>query len=198
MTRNLMLGKDAEISELHNKMAEMQTSHDEALSKAGDDEYDLIVEKIQLKNERNQAADTIERQHYTILNLEAQLRMKDDMIREKEDEITGLKTIISKMEKDTALLKSKNDDYEEKAVLAKEEAEQAEKDAAFMRMLDTGLDTMVYHLGFCSDVLGDSWAPEYEKGGLAGIKKSLRESSKYVHGKNKCSTCDKLIGSIHD
>ena len=73
---------------------------------------------------------------------------------------------------------------------------ETEKDAAIMRMLDTGLDEMVYHLGFCSDVLTDSWVPEY---GLAVLKKILRESSTYAHGNNfECSTCDKFIDSIHD
>jgi len=96
------------------------------------------------------------------------------------------------LKKENALLKSKIDAYEK-------QAEQAEKDARITRMLDTGLDEMVYHLGFCSDVLGDSWVPEYETGGLAGLKKILRESSTYAHGNNfECSTCHKFIGSIHD
>lgn len=94
------------------------------------------------------------------------------------------------LKKENAFLKSKIDAYEK-------QAEQAEKDALVTTMLDTGLDEMVYHLGFCSDVLGDSWVPAYEAGGLAGLKKILRESSTYVHGKS-CSTCDKFIGSIHD
>lgn len=96
------------------------------------------------------------------------------------------------LKKENALLKSKIDAYEKKA-------EQAEKDARITKMLDTGLDEMVYHLGFCSDVLGDSWVPEYETGGLAGLKKILHESSTYAHGGNfECSTCDKFIASIHD
>ena len=101
-------------------------------------------------------------------------------------------TKLSHMEKENALLKSKNDAYHK-------QTEETEKDAAVMRMLDTGLDEMVYHLGFCSDVLGDSWMPEYEEHGLAGLKKILRESSKYVHNNDEnCSTCDKFIDRIHD
>ena len=101
----------------------------------------------------------------------------------QKDEIEALKKQIAQHEKE--------------AELANKVATQAEMDALITRMLDTGLDEMVYHLGFCSDVLGDSWVPEYEAGGLAGLKKILRESSTYVHGKS-CSTCDKFIGSIHD
>jgi hypothetical protein len=99
---------------------------------------------------------------------------------------------IETLKKENAFLKSKIDAYE------KQDA-QAKKDARITRMLDTGLDEMVYHLGFCSDVLRDSWVPEYDTGGLAGLKKILRESSTYVHGNNlECSTCHKFIGSIHD
>ena len=101
----------------------------------------------------------------------------------RADELDALKKQIAKLMK-------KYEAYEK-------EAAQAKKDARITTMLDTGLDEMVYHLGFCSDVLGDSWVPEYEAGGLAGLKKILRESSTYVHGKS-CSTCDKFIGSIHD
>jgi hypothetical protein len=107
-------------------------------------------------------------------------------------------TKLSQMEKENALLKSKNDAYEKEAEQAKKEAEQVMKEAKIMRMLDTGLDEMVYHLGFCSDVLGDGWIPDYEDRGLAGLKKSLRESSKYVHSNSECLTCDKLINSIRD
>ena len=95
------------------------------------------------------------------------------------------------LKKENAKLKKKYEAYEK-------QDEQAKKDALITTMLDTGLDEMVYHLGFCSDVLGDSWVPEYETGGLAGLKKILRESSTYVHGNSECSTCHKFIASIHD
>jgi hypothetical protein len=113
-------------------------------------------------------------------------------------EIDGVPIIskMAEMEMENALLKSKIDAYEKEAEQAKKEAEQVMKEAKIMRMLDTGLDEMVYHLGFCSDVLGDGWIPDYEDGGLAGLKKSLRESSKYVHSNSECSTCDRLINGI--
>jgi hypothetical protein len=122
-----------------------------------------------------------------MLNLCRQSRLEADVRRSIKE---GLEYDIDDLKKENAKLKKKYEAYEK-------EAAQAEKDARIIRMLDTGLDEMVYHLGFCSDVLGDSWVPAYEAGGLAGLKKILRESSTYEHDL-PCSTCDKFIGSIHD
>jgi gas vesicle protein len=151
-------------------------------------ENDKFREAInRLVDTHNALADELDALKKDMLNLRKQSQLEADVSRAIKE---GLEYDIDDLKKENAKLKKKYEAYEK-------EAAQAEKDAPITKMLDTGLDEMVYHLGFCSDVLGDSWVPEYETGGLAGLKKILRESSMYVHGKS-CSTCDKFIGSIHD
>ncbi len=108
MTRNIVIGKDSELAELRDQMAEMRKSHDEALTKAGDDEYDIVVENIQLKSERNQANDTAERQRYTIIALERQMLEKDVELKRLNNANKRLLEILGEVEKKYEAISAEN------------------------------------------------------------------------------------------
>uniref|UniRef100_A0A6C0D7J9 Uncharacterized protein n=1 Tax=viral metagenome TaxID=1070528 RepID=A0A6C0D7J9_9ZZZZ len=72
------------------------------------------------------------------------------------------------------------------------------KGAALMSLWNSGCEDMCYHLGFCSDVMGDCWEPVYEKNGLKGLKANLRAESKHHHNGKDCKDCKNFIDSLHD
>jgi hypothetical protein len=78
------------------------------------------------------------------------------------------------------------------------EADEAEKEKCGMNLCESGMGELVYHLGFCSDVIGDCWIEHYYSGGVSGLKKQLRKSSEYVHKHGNCKECESLIDGIHD
>ena len=106
----------------------------------------------------------------TITNLEKELA-------DAKAEISSLKSEISKM---------------------KAKADEDEKEQRGINLYESGMGELVYHLGFCSDVIGDCWIEHYYSGGVAGLKKQLRKSSEYVHKDGNCKECKSLINAIHD
>ena len=64
----------------------------------------------------------------------------------------------------------------------------------------TGLETLCYHFGYCSDVIGDVWLEMYDAYGLEGLKKDLRNTSDSFHNgnSNKCIVCRENIKNLHD
>ena len=91
-------------------------------------------------------------------------------------------------------LQKKIAEMETQVAAAKEKA----KGAALMSLWNSGCEDMCYHLGFCSDVMGDCWEPVYNESGLKGLKANLREVSKQHHNNKKCEDCKYWIDSIHD
>jgi hypothetical protein len=77
-------------------------------------------------------------------------------------------------------------------------AKEKAKDAAKLSLWNSGCEDMCYHLGFCSDVMGDCWEPVYEKDGLDGLKKHLHEVSKHHHHGKACNECSETINRLHD
>jgi len=91
-------------------------------------------------------------------------------------------------------LQNKIAEMEPQVAAAKENA----KEAALMSLWNSGCEDMCYHLGFCSDVMGDCWEPVYEKDGLEALKANLREVSKLRHCGKECKDCTRWIDSLHD
>jgi hypothetical protein len=77
-------------------------------------------------------------------------------------------------------------------------ADEDEKEQRGINLCESGMGDLVYHLGFCSDVIGDCWIEHYYSGGVSGLKKQLRKSSEYVHKHGNCKECKRLIDGIHD
>jgi len=94
---------------------------------------------------------------------------------------------IDELQKEIATL-------EPQLAAAKEKA----KDAAKVSLWNSGCEDMCYHLGFCSDVMGDCWEPVYEKDSLDGLKKHLHEVSKHHHHGKACNECSETINRLHD
>jgi hypothetical protein len=78
------------------------------------------------------------------------------------------------------------------------EMEQKNKHCALKNLWDSGCEDLCYHLGFCSDVMGDCWEPVYNESGLKGLKANLRAESKHHHNGKKCDDCKKFIDELHD
>ena len=76
-------------------------------------------------------------------------------------------------------------------------ADEAKKEQRGINLCESGMGDLVYHLGFCSDVIGDCWIEHYYSGGVSGLKKQLRKSSEYVHKHGNCKECKRLIDGIH-
>lgn len=76
-------------------------------------------------------------------------------------------------------------------------ADEAEKEQRGINLCESGMGDLVYHLGFCSDVIGDCWIEHYYSGGVSALKKQLRKSSEYVHKHGNCKECKRLINGIH-
>ena len=93
---------------------------------------------------------------------------------------------------------------EQNATLMKNMAElEKKRDDANMEkrtqnLYDSGMGELVYHLGYCSDVIGDCWLPHYKTGGLNALKAALRNNSMWIHKNDKCEECRNTIDSIHD
>ena len=67
-----------------------------------------------------------------------------------------------------------------------------------LTLFNSGLETLCYHFGYCSDVIGDVWLEMYYDCGLEGLKEDLRETSDVFHNGKKCSVCCAEIKSLHD
>jgi hypothetical protein len=117
-------------------------------------------------------------------------QLKKKVVHQKE-EIESLNKTITVYENRLAKAKDVVASYMDKE-------EEAENDKKINNLMKSGLDEIASHLGYCSDVLGDCFIPAYEKGGLAGLRKKLRETSMYVHKDKGCRECYDLIGRIHD
>ena len=105
---------------------------------------------------------------------------------------------ITDLEKELADAKAeisslKSEIYKMKAKADEDETEQRE-----INLYESGMGELVYHLGFCSDVIGDCWIEHYYSGGVSGLKKQLRKSSEYVHKHANCKECKCLIDGLHD
>jgi hypothetical protein len=80
----------------------------------------------------------------------------------------------------------------------KKKTNEDEKEQRGINLCESGMGDLVYHLGFCSDVIGDCWIEHYYSGGVSALKKQLRKSSEYVHKDDSCEKCKRLIDGIHD
>uniref|UniRef100_A0A6C0IGB0 Uncharacterized protein n=1 Tax=viral metagenome TaxID=1070528 RepID=A0A6C0IGB0_9ZZZZ len=78
------------------------------------------------------------------------------------------------------------------------EMKEKNKHYAIKNLWNSGCEDMCYHLGYCSDVMGDCWEPVYEKDGLEGLKANLRAESKHHHNGKACDDCKKWIEFLHD
>ena len=90
------------------------------------------------------------------------------------------------------------EETKKQAELAQKQADEAEKEQRGINLCESGMCELVYHLGFCSDVIGDCWIEHYYSGGVSGLKKQLRKSSEYVHKHGNCKECKRLIDGIHN
>lgn len=108
------------------------------------------------------------------------------------------KEVIESLNKTIAIYETRMARMEKENTDLKKEREQRDKEKVEMNLYESGLDDMCYHFGFCSDVIGDCWLPDYESGGLSGLKKSLRETSKFIHKGEPCEVCKTTIDGIHD
>jgi hypothetical protein len=77
-------------------------------------------------------------------------------------------------------------------------AKEKAKEKALMSLWNSGCEDLCYHLGFCSDVMGDCWEPVYNESGLKGLKANLREESKHHHNGKACKECNETINRLHD
>jgi len=108
--------------------------------------------------------------------------------------ITNLEKELANAKAEIGSLKSENSKMKENS--AKDDED--EKEQREINLYESGMGELVYHLGFCSDVIGDCWIEHYYSGGVAGLKKQLRKSSEYVHKDGNCKECKSLIEAIHD
>lgn len=102
----------------------------------------------------------------------------------KLNTIANAKVEISSLKSENSKMKKKNDE--------------AEKEQRGINLCESGMGDLVYHLGFCSDVIGDCWIEHYYSGGVSALKKQLRKSSEYVHKHGNCKECKRLINGIHN
>ena len=122
------------------------------------------------------------------------------LLDEALEEIIKLKNKIKILKADygdNQLLKKKISSLEAENAKLKEDKINKKKEQKIQNLCDSGMMSLVYHLGYCSDVLGDCWIPAYEKSGLSGLKKELWETSEYVHKGKHCSECEETINHIH-
>ena len=113
-------------------------------------------------------------------------------------ELVEANLIISNLKKEIDQLKRENESLKKENTALTKEVDEKEQEECEIALYESGMGDLVYHLGFCSDVIGDCWIEHYHNGGVAGLKKALREVSKYVHKKNMCAECSHLIDGIHD
>lgn len=81
-----------------------------------------------------------------------------------------------------------------KALLAKANADIArlKYDAVERALWESGLNSLCYHFGNCSDVMGDCWMPCYKAHGLKGLKEMLRYTAKQNKHSKDCSGCEDI------
>ena len=123
-------------------------------------------------------------------------KCKDRLNSVKDIEIAQKK--IAELEKKVAELEKKNAELEKKnAELQKKDA-QKKSDEAERNLWNSGLETLCYHLGYCSDVMSDWWFPIYEEKGLLYLKSQLWNESKEHHKGNPCKECEDIIMGVSD
>ena len=116
-----------------------------------------------------------------------------EMQRQKEEKKKAtIATRNAANEKRLALKEKKK----ELALAAKIKADNAEK--VLSNLYSSGLETLCYHFGYCSDVIGDSWVEMYDAYGLEGLKEHLRNTSDFYHKGKKCDVCYEEIHHLHD
>jgi hypothetical protein len=105
---------------------------------------------------------------------------------------------ITDLEKELADAKAEISSLKSEISKMKAKADEDEKEQREINLYESGMGELVYHLGFCSDVIGDCWIEHYYSGGVSELKKQLRKSSEYVHKDGNCKECKRLIDGIHD
>ena len=75
---------------------------------------------------------------------------------------------------------------------------EAARDDIELALYNSGLETLCYHFGYCSDVVGDVWLEMYDAYGLEGLKEHLRNTSDCYHKGEKCNLCCEEIKNLHD
>ena len=75
---------------------------------------------------------------------------------------------------------------------------QKKRDEAERNLWESGLENLCYHLGYCSDVMSDSWFPFYEEKGLLYLKSQLWDESKKHHKSKTCAECENIIKGLSD
>ena len=104
-------------------------------------------------------------------------RLEKPIVNSKDAEIAELKKKLAELEKELAQKK-------------REEAEQ--------NLWESGLEDLCYHLGYCSDVMGDCWFPIYEEKGLLYLKSQLYIDARVEHKGKPCKECDDIIKNLSD
>jgi hypothetical protein len=105
---------------------------------------------------------------------------------------------ITNLEKELADAKAEISSLKSEIFKMKAKDDEDEKEQRGINLYESGMGELVYHLGFCSDVIGDCWIEHYYSGGVSELKKQLRKSSEYVHKHGNCKECKSLIDGIHD
>jgi hypothetical protein len=104
-------------------------------------------------------------------------RLKKHIVNSKDDEIAELKKIIAELEKKLA---------------------QKKRDEAERNLLESGLEDLCYHLGYCSDVMGDCWFLIYKEKGLLYLKTQLFINEMLEHKGKPCKECENIIKNLSD
>jgi hypothetical protein len=129
-------------------------------------------------------------------------KCKDRLTSVKEIEIIELKNKFYVEE--TKFILACNKKNLEIAELKKKVAElekkltQKKRDEAERNLWESGLENLCYHLGYCSDVMSDSWFPFYEEKGLLYLKSQLWDESKKHHKSKTCAECENIIKGLSD
>jgi len=101
------------------------------------------------------------------------------------------KPIVNSKDAKIAELKKKLAELEKK--LAQKKRDEAERN-----LWESGLEDLCYHLGYCSDVMGDCWFPIYEEKGLLYLKSQLWDESKKHHKTKSCAECEYILKGVSD
>jgi predicted nuclease with TOPRIM domain len=117
-----------------------------------------------------------------------------NLLEEKEGHITVLNNRIAELITRAAVLNKNIRELENKI----QELKKEQQDYRGQTLCNSGMEDLVYHLEFASDVIGDCWLPHYKNGGLDALKAVLRNNSKYIHKGAPCEECKTLIDGIFD
>ena len=104
-------------------------------------------------------------------------RLKKPIVNSKEAEIATLEKKVAELEKELIEIK-------------RQEAER--------NLWESGLEDLCWHLGYCSDIMMDSWFIFYEEKGLLYLKSQLWDESKKHHKGYSCKDCNKIIKGLSD